>query len=206
MNASPEPHVSPPRILRIMPWVLAAVLLLVVMWQAAQILSLRSANQTLQTQQQLADLASANARHQLAERSFLAEAMINDLGQRLGRADNFNRLRIATLLPSTNPMPSARAVVVWDAEQQNGLLLAEHMPPLPSGHAFHLWILDRSSPEPIHCGVLTGSARIQPITPSRPVATPASFAISTGPKESPADAGTSFLLAGPLSANQGPPP
>lgn len=138
---------------RFLPWAAAALFAVSTLWFAAQSYSLRTENQALQIQRDLAETACRIAESQLAERSLLAEQMINDLGTRLRRSEDLTRLRIASLAALAGGANPAQAVAVWDGEQQSGLLTAENLPGLRSDQDYQLWVIDPQYPIPVDGGV-----------------------------------------------------
>jgi anti-sigma-K factor RskA len=84
---------------------------------------------------------------------------------------SWSRLRVASLgtTPSANPASKAAATVLWDPDQNAGMMNVRNLPPAPAGKDYQLWILDPTHATPISGGVFKtnadGSAQI-PIKPS----------------------------------------
>ena len=76
---------------------------------------------------------------------------------------------------------SARAVVVWDKQQKNGILQLDKMPPAGPGKDYQLWVIDPKNPQPVSAGLVT-VANNGPIQtsfwPRGPIQSASAFAIS----------------------------
>jgi hypothetical protein len=136
-----------------MPWAVAAAFALTATWMACQNFSLRTENDSLLIERRLADVAYRTAQGQLAERSLLAEAMINDLGTRLRRSEHLARLKVSVLTPLAGSIKEAQAIVVWDPDQQTGLLTLDMLPAAAAGQDYQIWIVDPAYPNPINGGI-----------------------------------------------------
>jgi anti-sigma-K factor RskA len=178
---SSRPTVLPFPFRSLIPWMAAAVLTLTTAWLATQNLALRSANDALQTQQRLAEVAHATAQNQLAERSLLAETMINDLGSRLRRSEDLARLKVSALASLAGNTAEAQAIAVWDPEQQAGLLTFDKLPATADSEDYQIWVVDPAYPNPVNGGVFHVSVDGQvalAFKPDQPVTRATAFAIS----------------------------
>jgi anti-sigma-K factor RskA len=168
-------------LLRFAPWAVAAALALAATWLATQNLFLRNAYATLQTERELAEIASRMAQNQLSERSLLAEKMINDLGNRLRRSEDLSRLKITALASLAGNTKEAQVIAVWDPGQQAGLLSMEKLPAIAETQDYQIWIVDPAYKDPVNGGVFhiaaDGNVTLA-FKPDQPVAQAAAFAIS----------------------------
>lgn len=179
-NASENTMVNFP-LVRFLPWAAAAGFALLATWFGVQISSLRAENAALRTQRELAEVAYRMAQSQLAERTLVAEQMIATLGQRLRRTEDLSRLKITALASLVGNTPEARAIAVWDPEQQSGLLTVEKLPAIASEQDYQIWVIDPQYPIPVDGGVFkpdsAGRATLT-FKGDKPVQTIAAFAIS----------------------------
>lgn len=168
-------------LLRFAPWAVAAGLALAATWLATQNLALRNENASLQTQRELAEVAYRMAQNRLSERSLLAENMINDLGNRLRRAEDLSRLKITALASLAGNTKEAQVIAVWDPAQQAGLLTMEKLPAIADTQDYQIWIVDPAYQDPVNGGVFHVAADGKvtlTFKPDQPVAQAAAFAIS----------------------------
>lgn len=166
---------------KLAPWGLAAALTLAATWFAAQNATLRSANASLRTERQLAEVAYKLAQNQLTQRSLLAESMINDLGSKLRRSEDLARLKVSALASLVGNTKQAEAIAVWDPEQQTGLLTIEKLPALAETQDYQIWVVDPAYPNPVNGGVfhITTDGKVAlGFKPDQPVTRAAAFAIS----------------------------
>lgn len=166
---------------RVLPWGIAGCFALVAAFFGLRTISLRSEKSALQTERDLAQIAGKMAEAQLGERTVLAEKMISDLGRRLQRAEDLRRLQIAALTSRLGNTPEARAIAVWDPEQQRGLLTVEKLPVIAAEQDYQIWVSDPQHPTPVDGGVFkpdtTGRATLTFKT-DKPVQQASAFAIS----------------------------
>jgi anti-sigma-K factor RskA len=198
--AAPAPVVPFP-LRRFLPWAAAAALALTATWFALQNLSLRTENDALHTQQRLAEIAYATARNQLAERSLLAETMINDLGARLRRSEDLARLKVSALASLAGNTAEARAIAVWDPDQQAGLLTFEKLPALAEHQDYQIWVIDPAYQNPVNGGVFHVAAdggTSLAFRPDQPVTQATAFAISLEKKGGVPKAEGPIVLLGKL--------
>ncbi len=185
--------------LRLLPWAAAAGLAFAVAWLSFQNLSLRRDNEALRTGRELAETAYRMARNQLAERTLLAERMINDLGLRLARQEDLTRLKVTALAALAGDTKEAQAIAVWDPEQQTGLLTVEKMPALATWQDYQIWVVDPARENPVSGGVFTvtpGGRATLAFKPDQPVTQATAFAISREKKGGVPKAEGPVLLLG----------
>jgi anti-sigma-K factor RskA len=60
--------------------------------------------------------------------------------------NEWTNLRITMLDPLNAQWVKAGAVTLWDRSTQQGILIAEYLPPLAPGQEYQLWILDHHRP------------------------------------------------------------
>ena len=186
---------------RFLPWAAAAVLTVTTAWLATQNLALRSANDALLTQQRLAEVAYATAQNQLAERSLLAESMINRLGAQLRRSEDLARLKVSALASLAGNTAEARAIAVWDPDRQTGLLTFEKLPATADWQDYQIWVIDPAYQNPVNGGVFhvaaDGRAALA-FKPDQPVTKATAFAISLEKKGGVPKAEGPIVLLGKL--------
>ncbi|MCB1085785.1 MAG: anti-sigma factor [Verrucomicrobiae bacterium] len=115
-------------------------------------------------------LAAANQQIGTLERD-LAEA---------ARGLDLSRIEVASLKSTIEEYREGVALVLWDAEKQEGVLKLEKMPRIPTEKDYQLWVVDPAQPNPVDAGVVrldeNGFARVR-FKPSAAV-TADKFAIS----------------------------
>jgi len=191
--------VAPFPILKFAPWAIAAGLALAATWLGTQNFSLRTENASLRTERQLAETAYKMAKNQLSERSFLAEQMITDLGNKLRKSEDLARLKVTALASLAGNTKEAQVIAVWDPEQQTGLLTMEKLPPINDSQDYQIWVVDPAYKDPVNGGVFHVSADGKiaiPFKPDQPIALPAAFAISLEKKGGVAKAEGTIVLLG----------
>jgi len=179
-SSQPAPAVPFPTA-RIIPWAMAAVLAVSTTWFGLKYVSLRAENDSLRTQQRLAEIAHETTRTQLAERSLLAERLISGLGTRLRRSEDLARLKVSALASLAGNTAEARAIAVWDPDQQAGLLTFEKLPATAEHQDYQIWVVDPAYQNPVNGGVFhvteDGGAALA-FRPDQPVTKATAFAIS----------------------------
>ena len=166
---------------RLIPWAAAAALTVAGLWLARRNLALRDENATLRTERQLAEVAYKMAQNQLAERSLLAENMINRLGEKLRHSEDLARLKVTALASLAGNTKEAQVIAVWDPEQQTGLLSMEKLPAIADTQDYQIWVVDPAYPNPVNGGVFHVAADGKvalAFKPDQPVPRAAAFAIS----------------------------
>jgi hypothetical protein len=182
-----------------LPWTLAAGLALAAVWLIAWDLTLRNRTLSLRIERDLAETACRMAQNQLAERSLLAEKMINDLGNKLRRSEDLSRLVISTLASPAGGAKETQVIIVWDQAQQAGLLVSEKLPAIAEMQDYQLWVFDPALAEPVNGGVFRVAAdgrTVLAFKPDRPVQQAATFAISLEKKGGVSKAEGPIILSG----------
>ncbi len=166
---------------RFAPWAAAAALTVAATWLAFHNLSLQSENNALRTERQLAEIAYRAAQAQLKERSFVAEAMINDLGRQLLEQQDLTRLKVTALASLAGNTPEAQAIAVWDPARETGLLTVDKLPLIGDNQDYQLWVVDPAYPNPVDGGVFKPGAdghAVLAFKGDKPIKSVAAFAIS----------------------------
>jgi RNA polymerase sigma-70 factor (ECF subfamily) len=206
LSAVTVPADTPPidfPLFRSVPWVIAAILTLAAIWLGLQNIFLRAENDAAFTDRRLSEIAYRAAQNQLAERSLLAESMINDLGRRLRRSEDLARLKIS-VLASFGSTRKAQAIAVWDPGQQAGLLNCDMLPAVADNQDYQIWIVDPAYPNPVNCGVFRPDAAghaVLVFRPDQPVRQAAAFAISLEKKGGATKAEGAIVLLGQVSGS-----
>ena len=95
--------------------------------------------------------------------------------------DAFSKMKIATLAAQNEAYAKGVAVVVWDAEKQQGIVKLANIPTIAAGKDYQLWIIDPKYPQPVSAGVVPvgadGIARVT-FTPEHLIRSAEKFAIS----------------------------
>ena len=172
---SSAPAVEPkPRLFRFpawVPWLALAAAVLVLAWVTLQWMMLRTELVSLHTELRLAELSLKDAQ-QLREADRL-------LGQY--RRDPAT-LEIFLLAAPHAGSPPALAAVAWHPVTQEGVFVAQNLPPPASGQTYRLWAVDPQDPHPIAASVIgadpqTGAAH-SAVKPSHPLPAAVKFLVS----------------------------
>ena len=95
--------------------------------------------------------------------------------------DVLAKVKIATLAAQNEAYAKGVAVVVWDAERQQGIVKLANIPSIAAGKDYQLWIIDPKYPQPVSAGVVPvgadGFARVA-FTPEHLIRSAEKFAIS----------------------------
>ncbi len=108
------------------------------------------------------------------ERTQLQKELISARGEalELRNRDEFAQIKIATLTAQNDAFAKGSAIVVWDAEKQQGVVKLAGIPRPPEGKDYQLWVLDPKSPAPVSAGVVPigtdGLARVS-FTPEQKI-------------------------------------
>jgi anti-sigma-K factor RskA len=98
--------------------------------------------------------------------------------------DALAQIRIATLSTAVAAYRKGSAVVVWDEENQRGVVRLVNLPPPATGKDYQLWVIDPKYPKPVSGGVVPvkadGSARVV-FKADQPIENADKFAISVEP-------------------------
>ena len=190
----PASHLS----VRFVQWISALGLTLVVVWLISWNIVLRSQQDALMAERQLAEVADKLVQNQLSARSLLAEKMISHLGEKLRQSENLTRLKVTLLASLDSITKEAQVIAVWDPEQQTGLLTMEKLPVITATQDYQIWVIDPAYPNPVDGGVFHVGADgriVLPFKPAQPVAHAVAFAISLEKKGGvPKAEGTIVLL------------
>jgi len=112
-----------------------------------------------------------------------AASLLTETQDLRGR-DALARMRIATLAAQVDAYSKATAVIVWDPQNQRGIVKLANLPRAEAGKDYQLWVIDPKYPNPVNGGILPvgedGIARVA-FTPDQPVKKVAKFAISVEP-------------------------
>ncbi|HTL68239.1 MAG TPA: anti-sigma factor [Lacunisphaera sp.] len=184
---------------RVLPWAAAAAFALAAAWYGRKAAVLRDQNEALRTDRELAEVAYRMARSQLAERTLVAEKMINDLGQKLRHSEDLARLKISALASLAGNTKEAQVIAVWDPDQQAGLLSLDKLPAIADTQDYQLWIVDPNHKDPVSAGVFHTAAdgrMALPFWPDHPVTKATAFAISVERKGGVAKAEGPIVMLG----------
>lgn len=95
--------------------------------------------------------------------------------------DTLAKIQVATLSSKLATAPDASASIVWDEEQQRGVLNAVNVPPNSADRDYQLWITDPQHSQPVSAGVFhidsPGSKRIV-FTPTSRITSATAFLVS----------------------------
>jgi anti-sigma-K factor RskA len=201
---APQPDgekVIPFPLLRLLPWAAAASFALVALFLGIRSNALRAENDSLRAQRELAEVAYKMAESQLAERTLLAEGMIAELGRKLRHTEDLGRLKVAALASLLGNSAEARAIAVWDPEQQSGLLTVEKLPAIAAEQDYQIWVIDPQYPIPVDGGVFkpdTAGRATLTFRGDKPISQASAFAISLEKKGGVPKAEGPLVLLGKL--------
>jgi hypothetical protein len=187
--------------LSIVLWAAAAALALTAIWLGFQNLTLRTENNNLNTERRLAEIAYRAVQNQFAERSLLAETMINSLGSELRRTGSLARLQACALVSQADTVKDVQAIAVWAPDQQTGLLMFDNLPIIDPQQDYQIWVVDPAYPNPVNSGVFhvaTGGRAALAFQPDQPIKQAATFAISLEKKGGVRKPEGPILLSGKL--------
>jgi anti-sigma-K factor RskA len=185
--AQSKPKPKPARIPEWMPWAIAAGIAVAAVVQFAGREQFRADAERLRAE------ADANRRDAdtLRARNAVLEAQAGSLtaqsAQLQQKLDDFKKrdalaeVRIATLSAQVNALTKASAVIVWDADQQRGILKLANLPKADSGKDYQLWVIDPKYNSPVSAGVITvgaGGTAYVSFSPTKPISAANKFAIS----------------------------
>jgi hypothetical protein len=184
---------------RLAPWAVTAGLAFTAMTLGSRLVALRSENESLRTERMLAEVAYKLGQTQLAERTLLAENMINHLGGKLRRAEDLARLKVTALAAPAGFAKEAQGIIVWDPEQQAGLLTIGNLPAPGKNQDYQIWINTPAYPAPVSGSVFrvdsTGKA-VFVFKPDQPVTQITDFAVSLETKGGAPAVGGPIVLLG----------
>lgn len=182
-----------------MPWAVATVVTGAACFLGIQNYWLRNERTALRTERDLAEVAYRMTQTQLSARSLLAEKMINELGNKLRRAEDLSRLKISALSSRAAGDEEPSAIAVWDPVQQVGLLVVSKLPATAEARDCQVWITDSASAEPVSGGVfhVPAEGRVtMAFAPDRRVRQAIAFAISVEKKGGAPKAEGPLVLVG----------
>jgi anti-sigma-K factor RskA len=122
----------------------------------------------------------AEARTKIATMGFERERLAKELA-RLQERDSLSQMQIATLTSKLAEAPKATAFVIWDAENQRGVLTTVDVPPNAADRDYQLWVVDPKYQIPVDAGVFTvksGEATKILFKPKQQVSSADAFAVS----------------------------
>jgi len=181
-----------------LPWAIAACLAVtcVILWGQGNFLTQQSAGLARQL-----DEVSHRA-GQLRNQADIFESQLALLrGQlvELRQKDQLSQMRIAMLGSLLEKSPKAVAVSVWDQDRQQGVLVVDHLAPLPQDQDYQLWVVDTPSSAVVDAGVFSvddqGRVRFQ-FAPKQPVRAASQFAVTVERKGGVPKAEGPMVLAG----------
>ena len=120
-----------------------------------------------------------------SERDGLSKEMFALRGEALAlrTRDALAKVKISTLAAQNEDYAKCVAVVVWDGENQRGIVKLTNSPNLAAGQGYQLWLIDPKRPEPVFAGGVPvgddGLARVA-FTPEHTVRVVEKFAVSIG--------------------------
>lgn len=111
------------------------------------------------------------------------ESLIAEASE-LRNRDALAKVRIVPLTAQVDAYAKSSVIIVWDPQQQRGIVKLANFPPAENGKDYQLWVIDPKYPNPVNGGVLPvgedGTARVS-FVPDQPVRKVEKFAISVEP-------------------------
>jgi hypothetical protein len=153
----------PPGPLAWLPWLAAAGFALLAGFLGQEYFAAKSEIVALGAQNSLANLETRGLQNQLeAERILNAQFLAEFSSGKNGPADLG---RFQFLLMQSSNARSGSAMMVWDPDRQEGLLVMSDVPAPAPDREYRLWIVDSRRPAPVAGGLLTipqaaGEARV----------------------------------------------
>jgi anti-sigma-K factor RskA len=167
-----------------MPWALAASLAVSTAWLGLERASLRGESGRLRDQVARLSARVAEMDGQLAGLNGQMNTLQAELVVYRG-ASPFDAARVAVLDATGDPASKARAVSVWDAQKQTGVLVVENLKALPADKDYQLWVIDPTQAAPVSAGVFSvdaeGKGRVV-FKPAAAIATAGKFAVTVEQK------------------------
>lgn len=183
----PKPNLTPARVPNWLPWAIAAGMTAAAVVQFTGRERFRADAERLRAELEATrhESDALRERNNRIEVDFFALAdQVAQLQQQLGnlkKRDALSEVRIATLSAQVNALTKSSAVIVWDADQQRGILKLANLPKADSGKDYQLWVIDPKYHSPVSAGVITvgtsGSAYVS-FSPTKPISGANKFAIS----------------------------
>jgi anti-sigma-K factor RskA len=103
---------------------------------------------------------------------------------KLEQQDLLSRIRIAALQSQIDAYAKTSAIVIWNPDNQNGVLQFERLPALPANQDYQMWVIDPKQPQPVSAGLVPKSIdqeRRVTFSPTKPVGASPKFAVSIEP-------------------------
>ena len=149
-------------------WIVAAVFALLSAFVSYHAINLRK---ELSLQRHATEMNAVEVRS-LQQRLEAERILAQRRMESVSSSDELSQLEIAKLAASEEAGAPVLAVGVWNGVTQHGLLLTDRLPPPPEEQAYHLWVIDGSSGNPVRAAVFTttpGSRTRVEIRPVQPV-------------------------------------
>jgi anti-sigma-K factor RskA len=89
---------------------------------------------------------------------------------RLRESNAFTGLRLSTLEAKDASYAAAKILIAWDPYQHRGVVGTGNLPTPPAGQAYQLWVLDPAAETPISAGLISGyrSFAVRPVSTQYP--------------------------------------
>ena len=81
-------------------------------------------------------------------------AELRDAVVKLRARDTLAQVKIATLTAQVAEFAKAGVILVWDAQEQRGVIQLANLPKPATGKDYQLWVIDPKYPAPVSAGVL----------------------------------------------------
>jgi hypothetical protein len=191
---SSEPDVEPPpRLFRFsawVPWTALVAAVLALAWVTLQGMMLRTELVTLSTELRLAQLSLKDAQQRREADRILGQYRRDPAA-----------LKVFLLAAPHAGSPPVLAAVTWNSGTQEGVFVAQNLPPPASGQVYRLWAVDPQYPHPVVAGVIgvdpqTGAAH-SAVKPSQPLPAAVKFLVSLERQDGESAPAGPIVLASP---------
>ena len=146
--------------------------------------ALATARQTVEAAKTQLKVVADQSRQLMAQREAGYTKLLAERDQLLATAKLAN-MQISTLQATIDDYKQGVAVVVWNAQKNEGILKLEKMPAIPANKDFQLWVVDPAYKTPVDGGIIRvddkGFARVE-FKPQLSVKSADKFAISVEKK------------------------
>jgi anti-sigma-K factor RskA len=118
----------------------------------------------------------------------------------LQQRDLLSRIRIAALQSQVDEYAKTSAIVVWNPDQQNGVLQFERLPALPANQDYQMWVIDPKQPQPVSAGLVPKSTDLErrvAFSPTKAVGVTPKFAVSIEPEGGSTTPRGQIIFVGP---------
>jgi anti-sigma-K factor RskA len=185
--SKPKPSHTPARVPHWLPWAIAAGMAAAAIVQFAGSERFRAEAERLRaeaghSQREAETHRARNAVLEAQAGSLTAQsALLQQQLDTFKKRDALAEVRIATLSAQVNALTRASAVIVWDADQQRGVIKLANLPKADSGKDYQLWVIDPKYNAPVSAGVITvgsGGTAYVSFSPEKPISAANKFAIS----------------------------